>query len=59
MLTIDTTATLNISAGTRVYFHADAPMLVDGKLLVNGTKADPVIFRGDRLDPDYKDLPAG
>ena len=58
-LTIDTTATLNISTGTKVYFHADAPMLVDGKLLVNGTKANPVIFRGDRLDPEYKDLPAG
>jgi hypothetical protein len=58
-ITIDTTASLNISAGTKIYFHADAPMLVDGSLKVNGTKAAPVTFAGDRLDPDYKDLPAG
>lgn len=58
-LVVDTTATLTISAGTKIYFHADAPMLVDGKLIVNGTKTDPVVFRGDRLDPEYKDLPAG
>ncbi len=55
---IDTGATLNITAGTKIYLHADAPFLVDGTLKASGTKAEPVIFSGDRMDADYKDLPA-
>ena len=55
---IDTNATLHIDAGTKVYLHANAPFLVDGTLEINGTNDQPVIFNGDRLDEDYKDLPA-
>ncbi len=55
---IDTTATLTIQPGCKIYSHADAPFIVDGTLTVNGTKADNVIFTGDRLDEGYKDLPA-
>jgi hypothetical protein len=55
---LDTNATLNISAGTKIFLHADAPFLVDGTLITHGTKDDPVVFSGDRLDMDYKDLPA-
>lgn len=58
-LRIDNNATLTIPAGTRIYAHADAPIIVDGTLLVNGTKTDSVVFAGDRLDPQYRDLPAG
>ncbi len=57
-LQIDTSATLTIEAGTRIFLHADAPFLVDGTLIANGTKDEPVTFAGDRLDEDYKDLPA-
>jgi hypothetical protein len=58
-LQIDTGATLTIPAGCRVYFHADAPLLVDGSLRVNGTAADSsrVYFQGDRLDVPYRDYP--
>lgn len=56
---IDSNATLSIPQGVRIYLHADAPFLVNGTLLVNGTKADSVVFNSDRLDADYKDLPAG
>ena len=56
---VDTGKTLQIEAGTKIYLHADAPFLVDGTLIVHGTKNEPVIFAGDRLDADYKDLPAG
>jgi hypothetical protein len=56
---IDTTATLTIPAGTKIYSHADAPFIVDGTLIINGIKNNEVVFAGDRLDYDYKDLPAG
>lgn len=57
-LKIDTGAVLTIEPGCKIYAHADAPFMVDGTLIINGTKADKVIFAGDRLDEDYRDLPA-
>jgi hypothetical protein len=56
-LQIDTGATLTIPAGCRVYFHADAPLLVDGSLQVNGTDSMRVLFTGDRLDVPYNGYP--
>jgi hypothetical protein len=56
-LQVDTGVTLTIQQGCRIYVNARAPILIDGTLLVNGTKTDSVVFRGDRLDPDYRDLP--
>ena len=50
-------ATLTIESGTKIFFHANSPMLVDGTLLVNGQHSNPVIFSGDRLDEYYRDLP--
>ena len=55
---VDSAATLTVQAGTKIFLHANAPFLVDGTLIVNGTKQDSVLFNGDRLDPDYRDLPA-
>lgn len=51
---------LTITKGCRVYVHADAPIIVDGSIQVNGQKdtADRVYFNGDRLDEPYKDYPA-
>lgn len=59
-LYIDTNQTLTINKGCRIYVHADAPIIVDGTLQVNGLKdtADRVYFQGDRLDDPYKDFPA-
>jgi hypothetical protein len=57
-LQVDTGVTLTIARGVRVYCHADAAILVDGTLQVNGTLTDSVVFRGDRLDEGYRDLPA-
>ncbi len=56
---IDTTASLQINAGTKIYVRANSPFLVDGKLVINGTFNQPVIFRGDRLDEYYRDIPGG
>jgi hypothetical protein len=52
--------TLTINKGCRIYLHADAPVIVEGTLLVNGLKdtADRVYFRGDRMDDPYRDFPA-
>jgi hypothetical protein len=60
-LQVDTNATLTIAAGSRIYLHADAPILVDGTLNVQGAKGDSnhVIFRSDRLDDPYRDFPGG
>ncbi len=59
-LLINANQTLTINKGCRIYVHADAPVVVNGTLQVNGLKdtADRVYFRGDRLDEPYKDYPA-
>lgn len=59
-LQVDTNATLTIQKGCKIYLHADAPLLVDGSLQVNGEKYDStrVYFNGDRLDYPYNEYPA-
>ncbi|MEO5683481.1 MAG: choice-of-anchor Q domain-containing protein [Chitinophagaceae bacterium] len=59
-LLVDTTATLTIQKGCKIYLHADAPVFVDGTLQVNGEKDDStrVYFTGDRLDYPYNEYPA-
>ena len=59
-LLVNVNQTLTINKGCRIYVHADAPVVVNGTLQVNGLKdtADRVYFRGDRLDEPYKDYPA-
>ena len=51
---------LTIEKGCRIYVHADAPVIIDGTLRVNGGKdtIDRVHFNGDRLDEPYRDFPA-
>lgn len=51
--------TLTIQKGTRIYLHADAPILIDGTLKAIGEKFDStrIVFQGDRLDDYYRDLP--
>ena len=60
ILYVDADQTLTIEKGCRIYVHADAPIIVDGTLKVNGEKdtIDRVYFSGDRLDEPYKDYPA-
>ncbi|HEY4150268.1 MAG TPA: choice-of-anchor Q domain-containing protein [Chitinophagaceae bacterium] len=58
-LQVDTNVTLTIQQGTKVYMHADAPILVDGTLKVSGDKYDStrVYFSSDRLDYPYNGYP--
>jgi len=62
---------LVIDPGARVYFHADASLIVDNmaKIKINGSKNDvdsatgdiidrkEVTFEGDRLEPEFEDVP--
>ncbi|MBL7740678.1 MAG: hypothetical protein JNK14_15780 [Chitinophagaceae bacterium] len=59
-LRVNSNGKLTIDKGCRIYVHADAPIIVDGTLQVNGLKdtADRVYFTGDRLDEPYKSYPA-
>ena len=59
-ISVDSSVTLTINKGCKIYCHANAPFIVNGTLKVNGEVYDStrVTFQGDRLDPGYNDLPA-
>ena len=59
-LRVNANKKLTINKGCRIYVHADAPIIIDGTLQVNGLKdtIDRVYFTGDRLDEPYKNYPA-
>ena len=49
---------LTIEAGSAVHVHSGGGIYVDrGNLLVNGELGQPVVFEGDRLEPEYADVP--
>jgi len=56
---VDSAYTLTIQEGTQIHFHNNSGLWVytDASLKVNGTKENPVVFQGDRLEQWYKDLP--
>lgn len=49
-LVVGKDATLTLAAGTTLYFHNGASLIVHGTLKVEGTQEKPVTLRGDRLD---------
>ncbi len=55
---VDSTQTLIIEAGTKIYFGNNSGMWVyrAGTLKVNGTEANPVVFQGIRLESYYQDI---
>ena len=62
---IPETKTLVIDPGTRVHFHADSGLIVaaNAHLQVNGALSttddleNEVVFEGDRLEPNYSEVP--
>lgn len=56
---VDSSFSLTIEAGTRVHLHAYSVLAVNvaASLKVEGTLDDPVLFRGDRLEAQYQDVP--
>ena len=63
---VDTGKTLTINPGARIHFHRDSGILVanNGSIKANGAPSmDPelleneIIFEGDRLEPDFSNVP--
>ncbi|MBR6083173.1 MAG: hypothetical protein IKP62_09630 [Salinivirgaceae bacterium] len=52
---VDSLCTLEIDPGVQIHFHNNSSMIVAGRLHVNGTKDEPVVFQGDRLEKYYAD----
>lgn len=48
---------VNIGPGTRIYFHDNASMTINGTLNVNGNINQKVVFRTDRHDEYSESLP--
>jgi hypothetical protein len=52
-MAVDTGHTLTIEEGVQIFFHKNSSMIIWGRLLVQGTAEQPVIFRNDRLEEFY------
>ena len=55
--TVKNGISLTLMPGTRLYFHKDARLNVEGSLIVNGLLDRPIIFSGDRLERIYSSEP--
>lgn len=49
--------TFTIEKGVKVHTSARSWIFVEGRLRVNGTADEPVVFQADRLEPDYEEVP--
>jgi hypothetical protein len=57
--------TVTFEAGARVHFHTNSGLIIpeNGSIIVNGTVStteameNEVVFEGDRLEPEYSDIP--
>ncbi len=56
-LTVKSGTSLTIQPGTKIYFHKDANLNIEGNLTVNGSLTEPVLFCSDRLERTYSDEP--
>lgn len=54
---VDSTSTLTIEEGAKIYFHKDAGLYVRGNLIAEGTFENPILLQADRLEPAYEDIP--
>ena len=55
--TIAVAGDLNIEAGTTIYMHEGAGIYAYGSVHAQGTKEQPIIFRGDRTDKLFDSVP--
>lgn len=57
-LVVDSANTLTIEPGTQVYLYNNSGLWIykEGKLIVNGTREDSVVFQGVRKESDYREV---
>lgn len=56
-LSVKEGVTLGMEPGVKLYFHEGASLRVHGRIVAEGTKDKPVVFRGDRTDRMFDYLP--
>jgi len=58
-LAVPSTKTLIIEAGANIHFHANSGIIIDknATLIVDGTLNNNVLFEGDRLEPQFSNVP--
>lgn len=54
---VDTLCSLTIEKGARIFAAKDAFLYVKGQLTTQGTADERIVFRNDRLDPQYENIP--
>lgn len=54
---VDSNVTLQIQPGAKLFFHHKSRMYIKGTLIANGTLQEPILFRGDRLEVWYNNIP--
>lgn len=56
---VDSACTLTMLQGTRVHIHNGGVLWIykDGTLIINGMHGNEVTIQGDRLEPEFKDIP--
>lgn len=56
-LYIDSLASLLMDPGVKVFLHKDATIYVGGSIYAVSTMDEPIVFKGDRLETIYEDVP--
>ncbi len=54
---VDTLCQLNIEKGTKVFAAKGATLFVKGRIIAEGSADERILFRNDRLDPAYENIP--
>ena len=57
--TIKENKILTIKAGSNIYFHANSGLIINknATLIINGELGSEVLFEGDRLEPEFSNIP--
>jgi hypothetical protein len=55
---VDSNQILTIEPGARIYFHDKAGLYGKGAIIAQGTPEKPIIFKTDRLEKLYDDVPS-
>ncbi len=54
---VDTNSTLTIEPGAILHFSKNSRLYVAGTIIANGTFENPIVFKSDRLEYDYDNIP--